>query len=443
MPANALTKRLSKAIDICSIVVITIVGSIPWLLFNQKIELAIIAPFSLFIVFFVHDRYQQRDSKNKNVLFIAVLVSVQVVLIRYGVIPEGSANHRLLFRTLLVSVLPIIFFVTQSKKVRNVIAVNILILFIGLMVIEGTLTVLSPKRSEQNRWSDLASQFDESPVPETNPVISMDGQHRVTTGQPKDFKKRLFFYGGSTTFNREVSDQDTFPSQTQNLLNQANLMVRVENRGTIGASAVDLLRFLQANESELVNSYKGDTRRGLRRGDIVVFYIGVNEAKNAIVYRDPITRLSLRFPTFEATSNWIFKHTNVGYAINNLLAIGQASINEENLVETKQSLETARTFVTDRGGIFIAVIQPHVFTRSNPLPYEKEIRNSMGEFPNAVESIYPRLAEIVLSVENSADARQAFDQLSTSPFFDWCHVNKLGNKYVAEFMSKVVRQYLN
>jgi hypothetical protein len=67
----------------------------------------------------------------------------------------------------------------------------------------------------------------------------------------------------------------------------------------------------------------------------------------------------------------------------------------------------------------------------------------MGEFPNAVDSIYPRLAEIVLSVENSADARQAFDQLSTSPFFDWCHVNKLGNKYVAEFMSKVVRQYLN
>jgi len=147
MPTNALTKRLSKAIDICSIVVITIVGSIPWLLFNQKIELAIIAPFSLFVVFLVHDRYQQRDSKNKYVLYIAVLVSVQVVLIRYGVIPEGSANHRLLFRTLLVSVLPIVFFVTQSKKVRNVIAVNILILFIGLMVIEGTLTVLSPKRS--------------------------------------------------------------------------------------------------------------------------------------------------------------------------------------------------------------------------------------------------------------------------------------------------------
>jgi len=443
MTRFAFAKKFSKTVDICAITIITIIGSTPWMLFNQKIGLAIIAPISLFVAFLFHDQYQQKETKKKYLfLYPAVLVSAQIVLIHFGVIPEGSPSHRFLFRTLLISILPIVFLINQKKQIRNVIAINVLILFIGLLVIEGTLTVVSPKRSEQNRWSDLASQFDESPTPETNPVISMDGQHRATTGQPQEFKQRLFFYGGSTTFNREVSDQDTFPSQTQNLLNQIGSNVKVENRGTIGASAVDLLRFLQADEIDLVNSYIGDSDRGLRQGDIVIFYIGVNEAKNAIFYRDPITRLSLRFPTFEGASNWVFKHTNVGYTLNNLLAIGQASIDENNLAETKLSLEAARNFVVDRGGIFMAVIQPHVFTRLDPLPYEKEIRISMGEFPDSIDSVYPQLTTIVSSIDHSANAQHIFDGLRDSPYFDWCHVDKLGNRYVAEFMAKVINPFI-
>ena len=123
----------------------------------------------------------------------------------------------------------------------------------------------------------------------------------------------------------------------------------------------------------MLNTNKGDTRQGLRRGDIVVFYIGVNEAKNAIVYRDPITRLSLQFSTFESASNWVFKHTNVGYSLNNLLAVGKASIDENNLAETKLALDTAESFTSDRGATFIPIIQPHVFTKSGPLKYEQAI----------------------------------------------------------------------
>jgi hypothetical protein len=323
-----------------------------------------------------------------------------------------------------------------------VITANVLVLLVGLVAVEGTLTVLSPKKSEQNKWTGLASQFDESPKPETSPTISMDAQHRLTTDQPKSFTQRVFFYGGSTTFNREVSDQDTFSSQTQKLLNQTNSMARVENRGTIGASAVDLLRFLQAEESDSANSSIGDTSRGLGRGDIVVFYIGVNEAKNAIVYRDPITRLSLQFSTFESASAWVFKHTNVGYLLNNLLAVGKASIDENNLAETKLALDTAESFANDRGATFIPIIQPHVFTKSAPLEYEQAIRAQMNQFPDEIDKVYPRLVDLVLSFENAADARHIFDDLKTSPYFDWCHVDKLGNKNIALFMSKVVNPFI-
>jgi len=323
-----------------------------------------------------------------------------------------------------------------------VIAVNVLLLLVGLLVVEGTLTLLSPKKSEQSRWSDLASQFSEAPIPETNPLLSMDGQYRLTTDQPKLFTQRIFFYGGSTTFNREVSDGDTYPSLTQKLLNQEAGIVKVENRGTIGASAVDLLRFLEADESESVASSNGETIQGLRKGDIVVFYIGVNEAKNAIVYRDPITRLSLQFSNFETVSNWVFKHTNVGYSLNNLLAIGKASIDENNLDETRLALETAESFTTDRGAVFISIIQPHVFTKSNPLEYEQAIRVQMNQFPDEIDAVYPRLADLVMSFKNAADARDIFDNLKSSPYFDWCHVDKLGNKNIAEFMSKVVKPFI-
>jgi hypothetical protein len=141
-------------------------------------------------------------------------------------------------------------------------------------------------------------------------------------------------------------------------------------------------------------------------------------------------------------SNWVFKHTNVGYSLNNLLAIGKASIDENNLDETRLALETAESFTTDRGAVFISIIQPHVFTKSNPLEYEQAIRVQMNQFPDEIDAVYPRLADLVMSFKNAADARDIFDNLKSSPYFDWCHVDKLGNKNIAEFMSKVVKPFI-
>ena len=436
------SKKISLVTNFGSTITIAIIGSTPWMLFSQRLILTLLTPLALFTALIISDRCQDKKSRIRTVLPLALLILIQILQIHYGVIPEASPNHRTLFRVLLISIVPLIFVICQQVRIRNVITVNVLVLLMGLVVIEGTLTVLSPKKSEQNKWSDLASQFDESPKPETNPDISIDGQHRLTTDQPKSFMHRVFFYGGSTTFNREVSDGDTYPSLTQKLLNKEAGTIKIENRGTIGASAVDLIRFLQEDETDLLNTNKGDTRQGLRRGDIVVFYIGVNEAKNAIVYRDPITRLSLQFSTFESASNWVFKHTNVGYSLNNLLAVGKASIDENNLAETKLALDTAESFTTDRGATFIPIIQPHVFTKSGPLKYEQAIRAQMNQFPDEIDKVYPRLADLVLSFENAADARNIFDNLKTSPYFDWCHVDKLGNKNIAELMSKVVRPFI-
>ena len=227
--------------------------------------------------------------------------------------------------------------------------------------------------------------------------------------------------------------------------NSAGQRVLIRNHGVVGSSAINLATSFLAeyrDDQDIAGPFKGHLRRLLNNGNIVVFYIGVNEAKNAIFYRNPIARLSGRFTYFENTSNWIFKNTNLGYLLNNLLGVGQFSIDENSLSETNDALNQMNDYVSARGGIFLPVLQVNSLTRSDPLAYEIAIRESMNDFPDAIEIVYPRLAEMIRSFEHSADARSIFDNLETSPFFDWCHTDKLGNQKIAEFMYELIQPFI-
>ena len=205
------------------------------MLFSQRTVLALVATLALLAVFVIHDRVQNYKSKLfRQVSLLATLVFAQIILIHFSVIPEASPNYRTLFRASLISIIPLIFLITQKRKVRRVIAANFLVLLVGLLVVEGALTIFSSKKVEQNKWSGLASRFTEAPIPEKNPVVSMDEQHRRVAGQPTLYKQRFFFYGGSTTFNGEVSDLDTYASQLQKLINMETDMVKLWNRRRSG-----------------------------------------------------------------------------------------------------------------------------------------------------------------------------------------------------------------
>ena len=66
----------------------------------------------------------------------------------------------------------------------------------------------------------------------------------------------------------------------------------------------------------------------------------------------------------------------------------------------------------------------------------------MIKFRNEIDEVYPRLAELVLSFENAADAINNFDNLKSSPYFDWCHIDKFDNNKIAESASKVLRPFI-
>jgi hypothetical protein len=335
------------------------------------------------------------------------------------------------------------FIATNRREIRNLIAVNLIILLFGLVAIEGTLRVVNPKVNEQTKWSEIKSQFDEAPTPQITPEITITNFGRKTTDQPTDAPNRILFYGGSTTYNSEVFNSFTYATITQRLLNGNGLSFSIENHGVIGASVKYLIpMFLDKKGDNQVTKgfYRNQIRPRINKGDIVIFYIGVNKSKNAMQYRNPITRLSYRFKNFASASEWLLKKTNIGYVLNNVLSIGRYSINDEYLSKICSDLSHANQFITNRGGIFVPVLQARILIRSDPLPYEIAIQKSMGVFPKAIDSIYPRLTEIVLSFDNSADARKVSDQLPTSPFIDWCHVGELGNQRISEFMFQIIKQ---
>ena len=93
----------------------------------------------------------------------------------------------------IVSLLPFLYLVTRNQKVRKIVAVNALVLIVGVFVIEGTLRVISPKKIEQDKWSELLSKYAEAPKPEVDPVISEIAYGRITTDSPKTYDHRIFF----------------------------------------------------------------------------------------------------------------------------------------------------------------------------------------------------------------------------------------------------------
>jgi len=414
-----------------SAAIVTGFGAVPWVLFGARLELALISPVLLFVMFAVNDRFSK---KYLPVVSLAILIVAEIVLVRMGAIPEGSQSYRLIYQSTLISFLPAVFIVTRAQKIRKVVASNLVLLSLGLVVVEVAISFVAPKQIVEDQLVDLSSGFAEAPAREVKPLLTTKPRKfskyrmRTTTDQPENYSHRVLFFGGSTTFDAEVSDQYTYSSQVQRLFNDSGYQIRVENHGLTGAAAIHLTRELRKVK--------------INEGDVVVFLIGVNESKNSVVSKNLIRRLAMRFENFDRFSSWIFDNTNTGYLLNNALDVGKLSIDERSILDTENALRDAKEHVSSQGGMFVPVIQPHAFTRKIPLPYETAVIDSMGDFPDSINSVYPRISEMILGYENSLDAKNIFDDLSTSPYLDWCHVDKLGNERIAEFMFKNLKAHL-
>ena len=111
--------------------------------------------------------------------------------------------------------------------------------------VSGTLSTIAELRDFKGRYFNVVNGF------------------RVTTDAPADPVRRVLMFGGSTLFGQEVPDRYTIPSYLQRMLNQTGARWQVLNFGLPGMNTVQQTLILE--------------RVRLRKGDIVVFYHGVND----------------------------------------------------------------------------------------------------------------------------------------------------------------------
>ena len=55
---NVSVRPISKSMNLLSAFVVALIGAIPWVLFASLINLAVLAPLSLFIVYLICDKYE-------------------------------------------------------------------------------------------------------------------------------------------------------------------------------------------------------------------------------------------------------------------------------------------------------------------------------------------------------------------------------------------------
>jgi hypothetical protein len=273
-------------------------------------------------------------------------------------------------------------------------------------------------------------------------VISQDGKRSHTPPsyeQPRE--KTVRFFGGSTMWGEGSDDQHTIPA----LFNQRAPQFDVYNHGQL---AYNTRQELDA----LITTYLQEEKT-----DVVIFYDGVNDAaflcpteiselpahrmvpvfrqklyvsKSAfvkeVVYKgflENIMRLINRFSTPSG------KETKGAY---DCLEAGKA---EEIAEMFMKDWEIAHKLVTDRGGKFVAILQPAAFIgnpRIDHLELDPELRDNFVEvYKHLRQKIAERKYDWIYDLSNKFDGNEYI-------FIDFCHVSPNGNEIIAEEVARIV-----
>lgn len=357
------------------------------------------------------------------VVALSVVLSESESINTFGIRAFFSA---LIFFGLLVFGNPAIF---------RVAVVNFLILLVLTVFVEiGFRFVVQSQASSQYEVIELfRSNRSDGPGIQKNNIINTDKDGlRVTTDQPPSPMGRILIFGGSTTFCGEVEDEDTYPSQLQRTILNAGFNMRVENYGKSAATATDRVEVLR-NVSDL------------SANDVVVFYIGVNEAGVGFTQRDVPVQIIRKVPEIGTALQKASNYSRVSDFLFRSLVFGGVSVTEQSKMDAVNELEKAlgdaQLIAAKVGADFVPILQANLFTREPKSDYDRDLGRMYGsDLEPVVTEIYARMEAVVGTYPLAGDATGVMNDLEISPFYDWHHVDKNGNQRIANFMFDLFSQ---
>ncbi|MCZ4353639.1 hypothetical protein O4H61_14055 [Roseovarius aestuarii] len=263
----------------------------------------------------------------------------------------------------------------------------------------------------------------------------VDG-HRKTVDQPENAQRKIYLFGGSTVFNIEVPDEYTIASQLQKMVNRVTDSTAVIN---MGVTSIDSGQQL----SRLVEDIR------LQPQDIVLFYDGVNDVMQRVVYENQdgymigrpkeepflprlLRKLAGELAIFRVALNQAERDKAIDPEVINSATDAYLSV-----------LNTAQAFSLDSGATFYHFLQPTIYTKRETNTYENSILDrdaTSGSqlVKSAYEQTYPVFQSALSNVPFSTDLTAAFDGLDPSPYLDFCHINHVGNRVIAESIFQTI-----
>ncbi len=249
------------------------------------------------------------------------------------------------------------------------------------------------------------------------------------------------FFGGSTMWGEGSDDQHTIPA----LFNAKNSMYQVFNHAQL---AYNTRQELDA----LISLYSLS-----EKSDLVIFYDGVNDAAFLCpteIEELPAHRLVPMFRQKLYVQKSVFvKEVAMKVFAENLIKVVQRfsdspknraslynCISDPQKAEEIASIfisnwELAHEIVTERGGKFIAILQPAAFI-GNPNTSHLKLDSELGKnFSEVYRLIKQKIAERKYDwVYDFSDDFNGKDYI----YIDFCHVSSNGNEIIANHLSKIL-----
>ena len=346
---------------------------------------------------------------------------------------ERSSVTSLVMRILLVLFLLLAVITYGRPSIRRIVAVNFVILVCLLVVTEiGFRFATSAESSSQYQSVEIfRNSRTDGPGMFPDPIkTSTAGGLRTTTDQPVSYSGRVLILGGSTTFCAEVPDDMTFSSILQRLLNDRHAKRRVENFGKSAATSTDRVTVLEKVDD-------------LSKGDIVIFYIGVNEAGVGFTQRVLPVGIINKVPELGTVIQKASSYSRIADVLFRKLVFGSIQVSEQTKLDAvqkfKKSMDDAKEITDKVGATLVPVLQANLFTRNPSTAYDNDLGRLYGsELSIVMRDMYSRLQPVIQSYKYHGDATAVMNNLEPSPYFDWMHVNAEGDKRIAAYLEKLL-----
>ena len=176
------------------------------------------------------------------------------------------------------------------------------------------------------------------------------------------------------------------------MLNDRDSGLIVKNYGKSAATSTDRVKVLKTIDD-------------LTKNDIVIFYVGINEAGVGFTQRDLPVGLIAKIPELGNALQKISKYSRIADLLFRKFVFGGIEISESSKLKAetdfRKAMEEAESFTTVSGAKFVPVLQANLFTRNPSTDYDQTLAKMYGsELGVVMPEMYDRLLPVISNYEN-------------------------------------------